>query len=96
MLILSLDHLSVETLVPESGPTEADTKNISLTCIVHHDGEEARFPSAEWWTVMTLNSLRLSQMLQPQPPISPFSYSIHLMLASTHVGEKFYKGKQNS
>ena len=50
MLILSLDNLSVETIVPESGPTEAGTKNISLTCIVHHDEEEARFPSAEWWT----------------------------------------------
>ena len=50
MLIISLDNLSVETIAPESGPTEAGTKNISLTCIVHHDGEEARFPSAEWWT----------------------------------------------
>ena len=96
MLILSLDNLSVETIVPESGPTEAGTKNISLTCIVHHDGEEARFPSAEWWTatapVFPGDDIELTETVT-NATTSTASHLFFLILHASHAGLYTCRGR---
>ena len=95
MLISSLDNLSVETIGPESGPTEAGTKNISLTCIVHHDGEEARFPSAEWWTatapVFPGDDIELTETVTNATTSA--SHLSFLILHTSHAGLYTCRGK---
>ena len=95
MLIISPDNLSVETIVPESGPTEVGTKNISLTCIVHHDGEEARFPSAEWWTatapVFPGDDIELTETVTNATTSA--SHLSFLILHTSHAGLYTCRGK---
>ena len=85
---IPIDNLSVETIVQESGPTEAGTKNISLTCIVHHDGEEARFPSAEWWTatapVLSGDDIELTETVTNATTSA--SHLFFLILHTSHAG----------
>ena len=89
MLIIFLDNLSVE-IVPESG-----TKNISLTCIVHHDGEEARFPSAEWWTatapVFPGDEIELTETVTNATTSA--SHLSFLILHTSHAGLYTCRGK---
>ena len=92
---IPIDNLSVETTVPESGPAEAGTKNISLTCIVHHDGEEARFPSAEWWTatapVFPGDEIELTETVTNATTSA--SHLSFLILHTSHAGLYTCRGK---
>ena len=81
--------------MPESGPTDAGTKNISLTCIVNHDGEEARFPSAEWWTasapVFPGDDIELTETVTNATTSA--SHLSFLILNTSHAGLYTCRGK---